>query len=500
MLKRMGRWIYTSLFCIIHVGLVVGTAFLAFTEIYILLTLRSFEISSVMKMFGFVGVATVLALNVGLFFSAWRVLYHRKIFPPRHRITNAFLVLWCCLILWFGDWMFVPDPLTLKIGLLFSDEQKIESYHSKADVLALAPFTQDGLLAFPNRLGIMLDRIIVNAPVRYASTDYVSTILKYSHQYDVDPILLFYLNYIESWYGKGPAGPMPFFTLMTPQTVRKFVQVHLPPFVVESPIRVYLASSKFYNYIFGDSFTAWQLHEFAQKFTLDASIPPYASNIFSDALLVMKEYPDEFVDLQTDRDGVSIALNHSFAKIENDTLRKPYEDPYVNKPDGNEYYESYRGDLQIFARAVFYKMMFDFDFATKVQALRERYDERVLRETIGEEGWGRISNEQKQSMLVMMRDMFTPNVGRLGDNLYTLCEINCAPTTFVATEAKRDLHLIESSSRIWRPKGSKLYAGDNYRLRVFSEVWQAFYGVALPGVYPTDTVSEALRIVEYNRG
>ena len=461
------------------------------------LDLWGFEIRYIGMMLGIRGICLVLFLNAGLLLLAWNCFRYKSILTPSSVYSKVFLGLWLAMMLWFMDWMFLADPFTLRVRSALTEDIHSSDYHPRNDVRALAAFNPDGTLAFPDRLGIMLDRIVVNNPYLYAQNGFANTILKYSDRYKVDPILIFYLDYIDSWYGKAPAGPMPFFDRMTATTFRKLVQVHLPAFIVESPLRIYLASSNLYERLLGKTFTAWQLREFAQKFTLDASVLT-AVNIFSDALLVMKEYPGEFPELSASAtaDPLSRALRDAYTRIAQSTLRKPYEEPYAHDKHSANYYNSYRQDLKKFARAVFYKLIFDFDFGTRVQALRIKYDEKILRDAVGLEAWRAIDKKQKLSMDAMSRDMFMPNVGKLGDNLYTLCELNCTPIAFVAEEAKRNLEAVATSRTIWRPSDSeKLYGGANFRLRVFSEVWQAFYGIPLPGINPTNTVEEAITIV-----
>jgi hypothetical protein len=498
-MRKIWCMVVRKLAAIVSAGFAVGTVVGVLFEIYAISDLWRFELPYIISMFGLSGILIISLMNAGFLVLTWHFFRHGSVFVKGSTLAGIFLILWCFVMLWFVDWMFVPNPLTLRLRLLFRDSVGVAGYHPKADVGALGAFMRDRSPAFPDQLGIMLDRIIVNNPPLYSQNGVAATILKYSRRYNVDPILLFYLNYIDSWYGKGPSGPIPFFSRMTPATVRKLIQVHLPTMMVESPIRVYLASTNFYQYFLGDSFIAWQLREFAHKFTLDASVSPYALNTFSDVLLVMKEYPSEFRELSTDLpgDGLSEALHHAFVAIAPTTLRKPYEEPYEHPSYGSSYYHTYRGDLKKFARAVFYKLIFDFEFGTKVQALRIKYDEQILRNAVGEEPWHDLDNKQKLAMLSMSRDMFTPNVGRLGENLYTLCEINCTPIAFRAAEATRELGVIKTSDNIWRPREYQhLYAGAGYRLRVLSEVWQAFYGAPLPGLQPTDTVGESLRIVE----
>jgi hypothetical protein len=477
---------------------VVVAAALVFFQIYAVSDLWSFEPRYIVSLFGISGILVVLVLNAGFLFLAWRGLRHRSLVPGS-AASRIFLVLWALVLFWFLDWMFLADPLTLKMRLLFAKNTTVDEYHPKADGSTLAALIGGQAPAFPGRAGVMLDRIIESNPGLYRRNDVVPTIVRFANQYDVDPLLLFFLNYIDSWYVKATPGKIPFFAAMTPQIVRTFVQVHLPSWVVESPVRIYLATSNFYESILGKTTLAWQLREFAHKFTLDASISPYALNTFSDVLLVMKEFPNEFPELRGDRpcDQLCNALREAFFAISATTLRTPYEEPYLHAPYGPDYYDAQRENLKKFSRAVFYKLMFDFEFGTRVQALFAKYNEKLLREAVGDDVWNALDRRQRLAMLAMPRDMFTPNVGRLGENLYTLCEINCTTIWFVAEGARQDLDGLKRATSIWRPEGyDKLYAGATFRLRVLSEVWQAFYGTPLPGLGPTDTVSESLRIIQ----
>jgi hypothetical protein len=100
-------------------------------------------------------------------------------------------------------------------------------------------------------------------------------------------------------------------------------------------------------------------------------------------------------------------------------------------------------------------------------------------------------------MLVMIRDLYTANVGHPGYNAYALPELNCTPPEFVARAAATEGGMpANDSDRLWRPKHYEyLWAGAGYRLRVFSDVWALAYGRGFPGIGAEDTTSDARRVI-----
>jgi len=96
----------------------------------------------------------------------------------------------------------------------------------------------------------------------------------------------------------------------------------------------------------------------------------------------------------------------------------------------------------------------------------------------------------------MTVDVFKPNVGRLGNNLYALPELNCVPLRFVAENALKYSEDLINLQVGWRPPGYEdLWAGAETKLFVFNEVWRVVYGKSLPGLPVSSTLSEAHRLL-----
>src|SRR5262249_20769904 len=139
------------------------------------------------------------------------------------------------------------------------------------------------------RLALMLARIAVNRPSVFAHVSIGATIGKYAQRYGVSPILLLHWTYLDSFYGEAPPGPMPFFNEVNPEMFRDLVQAHLPPWFVESPIRVALIGGPLFDYVAPQAF-ANKLRYAFQKATYDIAISPYMNSVYSDLFLILREY------------------------------------------------------------------------------------------------------------------------------------------------------------------------------------------------------------------
>jgi hypothetical protein len=107
-----------------------------------------------------------------------------------------------------------------------------------------------------------------------------------------------------------------------------------------------------------------------QKANYDASVGPFDTNVFTDVLLVMEQYPEEFPELGDPSGSLLDAqLASTFRKLTGHTLLSPCDEPYAHAPRDASYYDDHRADLIRFARTVFYKMTSDFDFATRAHTL-----------------------------------------------------------------------------------------------------------------------------------
>lgn len=184
-------------------------------------------------------------------------------------------------------------------------------------------------------------------------------------------------------------------------------------------------------------------------------------------------------------------------RLRDSALLPPYEHPFAQTAHDGAYYEAARTDLKRFARAAFYLLHRDFDFATRVQALLTRYQRDYFAARLGAERWRAIPKWQQAAMLAMIRDLYTPGVGRFAYNLYALPELNCTPLEFVAAEALADADALRGELKsVWRPREFQhLWGGATYRLRVFAEVWSIVYGSPMNGLQPTSTADESRSVV-----
>jgi hypothetical protein len=120
---------------------------------------------------------------------------------------------------------------------------------------------------------------------------------------------------------------------------------------------------------------------------------------------------------------------------------------------------------------------------------------------LGSVAWDALPAWQQAAMLGMTRDLYVPNVGRLGYNLYALPELNCTPVEFVASSALADRGLLATGlAAVWRPQDHlALWGGAATKLRIFGEVWDVTHGRPVPGLVPEDSISAARRIVALQR-
>ena len=348
----------------------------------------------------------------------------------------------------------------------------------------------------------MYERIRINNPDTYEHAPIGKTIDRYAEQYGIDPSILFFLAYIDSWYGEAASGPVPFASAMTPETIRDLVQAHLPAWFVESRARSWLITSPLLQNVVGESL-GLTLRYAVHKTTLDISTAPYAINTFSDTFLVLKEFPEEFPDvlLEETSDPVTLALRNSFRQLKNSALLRDYEAPYKHRPYDEHFYSANRRALKQFTRAAFYKTLLDFDFATRIQVLLSSYQRDYFIKTIGQTAWQALPPWQQASMLVMIRDLYMPNIGRPAYNAYALPELNATPLEFVAQDARQNADRLGALQvRIWRPREyERLWAGAGYRLRVFSDVWMLAHGHEIPGLAREPTVDDARLIVRSHK-
>jgi hypothetical protein len=348
------------------------------------------------------------------------------------------------------------------------------------------------------RLSVMYERVRVNTPDVFVEHPLGATLDKYAIRYDVDPSVLFFFLYVGSFWGEAVSGQVPFLHEMTSETIRDVVQIHVPGWFIENGLRKHLVESKLLEQVAGASF-GWKLRYAFHKATLDVSTQPYDLNLFSDLVLVLQQYPAEFPELNgtEDSDPLVVALRDSYRAIGAKALVAPYEQPYAAPALDAAYYSANRQNLKRFTRAAYYRVVLDFDFASRVAALIVKYQGDYYAKKLGQQRWAGIPAWERASMLAMTRDLYMPNVGHLGPNLYALGEINCTPVDFVAAQAVADPEGPGSSEqRVWRPKDYlQLWGGASTKLRIFNELWQVLHAEPMPGLEPENTVDDARRVV-----
>src|SRR5262249_15937708 len=147
------------------------------------------------------------------------------------------------------------------------------------------------------------------------------------------------------------------------ETFRDFVQVHLPPLFVESPVRAWLIGSGVLPRVFGQGLGD-KLTYAVQKATYDVSTEPYESEIFADGFVVLRHYSAEFPEVFGAQvtDPLDVQLRDSFRAIEPDLFTDTC-DARHGVPRNAEYYSRQRRNLIGFARALYYKTILDFAFA-----------------------------------------------------------------------------------------------------------------------------------------
>jgi hypothetical protein len=476
-----------------------GVALLAL-ELFVLFDLFAFEFPALLQLGGYGGLALLIAFNIGalaLIVRATCFLRDRP--PPLRRTSTVVLAATALLALWVLQYLFMEQPLTARTALLLRGSGTAVA--AAAEGPDFAGFSLRARMSDPDsvrKLAAMYERIRLNNPAAFDRHPLGATIDKYSQRYEIDAVFLFFRSYLNSFYGEAVAGPVPFAHAMTSETIRDVVQIHLPAWFVESDTRRRLIASNALESTFGTTI-GFKLRYALHKSTLDVSTQPYDLNTFSDVFLVLRNYPDEFADIFEDRapDPLRRELRDSFRRLQAGALLAPYEQPYLRGPYDDSYYAANRQDLKRFARAAYYQTVFDFDFATRVQALLSRFQRDYFRARLGAQRWASLPDWQQIVMLAMVRDLYTPNVGRLAYNLYAIPELNCTPVDFVATQALGDQGLPPTAqSRLWLPAHPEyLWAGAGYQLRVLSEVWTLAKGESIPNLVATDTVQDALDVI-----
>lgn len=484
---------------IMILSIIAGACVALAFEIALLIDLESYEWAPLWELIGLRGLLTIVALNVGLLALLSRLLHGLLGRPhPARRTSNVILAVTGLVALWVLQYMFLETPVTVRLALLTRGEAVAgQPNPADQDFSGFSLARRAAAASDRQRLQVMYSRVRVNNPDAYARHPIGATIDRYAERYGVDPSLLFFLTYIDSFYGEAVSGPVPFLRAMTSETIRDTVQVHLPAWFVESSPRRALVTGTTVNRLFGEAL-GFKLRYAVHKSTLDVSLQPYALNTYSDIFLVMQAYPGEFQDLlgAQPADPAAAALRESFLRLRDSALLRPYEQPYTPKPHVADWYDAHRADLERFSRAAFYVTLRNFDFATRVQALLSTYQRDYYRTRIGPQRWDALPDWQQVAMLAMIRDLYVPNVGHLAYNVYALPELNCTPLEYVANEAANSTAVNAAMDQLWRPTDySKLWGGATYRLRVMNEIWELTHGKPIPGLGVEYTTEVARNVV-----
>ena len=482
----------------------IGGLLLLAIELYVLADLHRFEYAPLLQLLGWRGLAFLLLLNAGLVLAVVVSLRGAVIASSSRRptalVTKALLALWIVAVLWLLEWTFMEEPLTVRIASALVTEQDrgsaiaraIERARETGDLAVIRGAAQS---ADERNFALMLARIAINRPGVLDRRPIAEPIWRYCRAYAVEPALILSGGYVGSFYGEAVSGPMPFFAGLTAETFRDLLQLHLPTWFIENPLRVALIGGPHLENLFGPAL-GWKLRYAFHKATYDASVDPFETNLYSELFLVLKQYPDEFPELRN-RDGWDDEpLGAAFRKLESHALRAPYDEPYAHAPVDGTYYQRYRDDLTAFARAAAYRLILDYDFAVKVECLLARYYSELYQERLEGALWARLEPAQKAVLILLLRDIYTHNVGRLAYNLYLLPELNTTPFPYVVEEANKNPDEVVRAKTIWVPPDREsLWGATTLKLRAFGEVWRTIYGNALPGVGPASTVEDAVVVL-----
>lgn len=466
--------------------------------------LKTFELRPIAQLIGWTGGLVFGFLWSGavwLLLRTTRALFSgpplSSLFKPRSALVLT--VAWLLVAIWVAQWLLLSTSLH---GLTqgSADSARLRATLGRAEPVAAALTanrTPEQLYA----LQVMAARVRVNRPHVFAEHPFWSTLQRYSEKYQVDPRLLLYWAYSNSFWGEAEPGRVPFLRAMTPETFRDFVQVHLPSWFIEAGWRRWLIESGFLRRAFGDGLGT-KLTYALQKATYDVSMEPYETELYSDLFVVVRKYESEFPELSQTQTGdpLRAAFRSSYLRIRADAVVDPCENASGPPRRTAEYYAASRNDLIAFARAAFYLFELDFDFATRVQALVARHLEESFRQSLGDATWTQVAAEQRATLLGMLTDIYMPNIGHLGYNLYTAVELQCTPLWFVQAEASRDVDALLHSTKLWRPANYEvLWSGAGNRLRLLSEVWSVAAGAPLAGFNPTETLADAEKLLAHEQ-
>jgi hypothetical protein len=475
--------------------------------LYALAHVRGFEWPTLNALLGVRGYLFILFMAAGLVIATVMLLHRAFVARPVARFSSltvkVFLIAWGVAILWLAEWVFMEEPLTVQLRnrMVSADAQ------ATAVSTALQRFTADGSIAAltrqaPNadreKLATMLARVAINRPSVFARYPIGVTIARYAERYGVDPILLLHWTYIDSFYGEAPSGPMPFFAEVNGELFRDLVQAHLPPWFVESRLRRALIEGTVFDRLAGEAYGD-KLRYAVQKATYDIAISPFMNSVYSDLFLVLHEYPGEFPELFGPA-AATDPLARSFLAVKDIAVLPPYHDPYGHPPYGDAFYDQHRDELMDFGRAAVYRLISDYDFATRVQALVAKYYDGQYAARLGPERWAAVPEREKTALLAMLRDVYVPNIGKLSYNVYTDAELNLAPINYLAGEAASHFDAVVSTEKTWMPADTtRLWGATGLMLRVLAETWGVMTGDGLPKVHSADTIPDARVVIARNQ-
>ena len=461
---RLQYKFYAFVVCLCLVSSLVGLCFF--------LLIDAWEVPYIVELAGYSGILLILILTVVL---PSIVLW--SFFNCQRYCCFVFCLIIVPIYLFYADWTISEFPHSLKlIGL---DERCLlerNKHNIDGDLLLIS----SAKALFPNSdqryLHAVLNRISLSNPSLIKS----STIKKLvSAKNENDAILLFYWLYLTSWYGEASAGRIPWFSKMTSETFRDFIQVHLPSIFIElRPFFLRLLSNISNRLNVGNEMLI-KLKYLFHKSTYDVSMEPYDTQIFSDVLLVLLEYPQDFPELWSDKNSCGNSLNNiiysNFKKIAYTCLQKPYERPYIHEKLSKKYYATHRKNIILFSRAIFYKFLTDFDFSTRIQMSIIKYYTEYYKSSLGESFWRSLSAYQKAVLIALLRDVYMPNIGKLSYNLYSLPELNCTPVNYIVQEVINDRSEVATGDyfKPWYPKDadSVIWGITGNKLKTLREIW-----------------------------
>lgn len=478
----------SKLFWLINFPVAVGLLGVFFCLFYLIMGLKPFEYSYSLELLGISGL-----LIFALFAASACHIFYLLVRPTDYSFAKVFkkhfgyFVPTLLLFIWMADWVFLEKP--------FSKSERYQEEPTFANV------NEDDLTSFSlfenasrdskEKVRIMYARIQANRHNNYLPEGFAATIDEMSGKYEVSSELIFYWLYMGSFWGEAASAKVPFFRDMTAETFRDYIQIHLPSWFIESDLRVYLIESRLLEQVFGKNFGK-KLRYALQKSNYDISAEPYDVYIYTDIYVVLKRYKEQFPEIfiHNSDDELSLAISNSMAGLDSNFEFSPCSPIYEDAQFSQEFYKQNRENLIIFARAVFYKLMSDTDFATKIQVLVAKKIESNYRETLGNDYWESLFVDQQLALTAMLRDVYTPNIGKVSHNLYNLPEFNCAPQSFVIKSIKSG-ELPISSQTVWRPDNYEyLWAGATKKLQILSEVLEVTRGRPLAGIKPSNTIEK----------